>query len=65
MDRAQLRKDEKEVGNCQLFTENLYVAALKWFSKLEEQFIDSFKHLSAAFLKYSFLWKMSPLRQTF
>lgn len=52
MDRSQLREDEKMAGYSQLFAKNLFGAALKWFSKQEEESIDSFKQLSAVFLKH-------------
>lgn len=48
---ARFTDDEKDAGHCQLFVETLNEQALTWFSQLEENSINSFRELSAAFLK--------------
>ncbi|KAG7533263.1 Retrotransposon gag domain [Arabidopsis thaliana x Arabidopsis arenosa] len=49
--RIDLEPDEEDAGYCKLFSENLSVSALLWFTQLEPGTIDSFKELSSAFLK--------------
>ncbi|XP_048630521.1 uncharacterized protein LOC125603757 [Brassica napus] len=51
MRRANLSDEEKDAGFCQLFVETLEGIALNWFTGLQEDSVDSFHDLSAAFLK--------------
>ncbi|KAL0733902.1 hypothetical protein Bca4012_010112 [Brassica carinata] len=51
MARARFTNDKKDAGYCQLFVETLNEEALTWFSQFEENSINSFRELSAAFLK--------------
>ncbi|XP_048624088.1 uncharacterized protein LOC125592743 [Brassica napus] len=48
---ARLSDEERDAGYCQRFVETLHEQALTWFSQLEENSIESFRDLSAAFLK--------------
>lgn len=52
MGRAHFTKEEEDAGYCQLFVEHLGGAALTWFSRFDENFIDSFQQLSTVFFKY-------------
>ena len=49
--RAHLTDDEKEVGYCRFFAENLTGGTLEWFAGLEETSIDNFTQLVSRFLK--------------
>ena len=51
MGRTNFSDDEKEAVFCQFFIESLKGPALGWFTGLEENYINSFHDLSAAFLK--------------
>lgn len=51
MAQNRFSDDKKDAGYCQLFVETLHEQALTWFSGIEENSINSFRELSAAFLK--------------
>lgn len=53
--QAYLNDEEKDLGYCGLFRENLCGPALKWFIVLEENYIENFTQLMLAFLKQYYI----------
>ena len=51
MGRTNFSDEERDAGYCRLFVESLQGPALGWFTGLEQDSINDFHDLSAAFLK--------------
>ena len=51
MGRTNFSNEERDAGYCRLFVESLQGPALGWFTGLEQDSINDFHDLSAAFLK--------------